>query len=418
MDAYFIFLLLVVVFIVFFSGFFSASEISMMSLNRYRLRHLTEQGNKRAIRVSSMLQQPDRVLSVSLIGNTLANIVASMLVTLMVQPLYGELGVFISTVILTIAILIISEMTPKTLAALYPEQVALACSLTLKYMQTFFSPIVWLMSVTAKGVLRLCGVSIQEEHSVSLSGEELRVILHEAEGFLPIEHKRMLVRLLDLEQARVEDIMIPKTEIIGVDIAQPWGKIIEQFEMAQYTRLPLYRDNMESLIGVVHLRSVFNLLLDDELNEENLIALAETPYFVPAATPLNVQVSNFQKTKRRSCFVVNEYGDLQGLVTMEDILEEVVGEFTTNLSDLGKDIIRQDDGSMIVDGSITLHHLNRLAELDLPSLGPRTLSGLIIEHLGYIPPADCCLRIDDLCIEILRVGYHLIKSVRISPIKK
>jgi Mg2+/Co2+ transporter CorB len=399
------------VFLIVFSGFFSGAEIGMMSLNRYRLRHLVKKNNKQAIRVNQLLAHPDRLLSVVLIGNTLANIVASTVATLIGQRLYGDAGVAVATVLLTLVVLIFSEMTPKTLAAIRPQQVAFASSLPLMILQVFFAPLVYVISYTANGILRLMGVSMDSVHKDALSGEELRLVVHEAGSLLPIEHKSMLISLLDLEQARVEDILVPKADIVGINLEQPWSELLVQLEMAQHTRLPLYRDTIDNLVGMIHLRNVLNLALEGGLDMEGLLEIAEPPYYIPEGTSLNVQILNFQKMKRRSCFVVDEYGDLQGLVTMEDILEEVVGEFTTDIAALSKDITPQDDGSVIVDASITLRNLNRLLNWHLPSLGPRTLSGLIIEYLGYIPPAECCLTIENYQIEILKVGDNTIKSV-------
>ena len=407
------FLLLLVLFLVVLSGFFSASEIGMMSLNRYRLRHLVKKNNKQAIRVNQLLARPDRLLSVVLIGNTLANIIASMAGTLIGQHLYGDMGVLIATSLLTLVILVFSEMTPKTLAALYPQQVAFACSWPLKVLQLVFAPLVYLVSGVANGILRLLGFSLDSTQREALTGEELRSVVHEAGSLLPIEHRSMLISLLDLEQAHVEDIMVPKTDIVGIDLDQPWNKLLEQLETTQHTRLPIYKSSIDNLIGMIHLRNVLNLLLEDRLDMDGLLKIAESPYFIPEATPLNVQILNFQKMKRRSGFVVNEYGDMQGLVTIEDILEEIVGEFTTDIAALSKDITLQDNGSVIVDASITLRNLNRLLSWHLPLLGPRTLSGLIIEYLGYIPPADCCLQIDNYQVEVLKVGDNMIKSVRV-----
>lgn len=411
-------LLIILVLLVVLSGFFSGSEIGMMSLNRYRLRHLVKKNNKQAIRVSQMLARPDKLLSVLLIGNTLANIVASTVATLVGQRLYGDAGVAIATLLLTLVILVFSEMTPKTLAALYPQQVAFAVALPLKWMQNIMAPIVQVISWITNGILRLFGISIDKVQKEALSGEELRSVVHEAGGLLPIEHKSMLISLLDLEQATVEDIMVPKTDIIGLDLEQPWHELLDQLETAQHTRLPLYRDTIDNLVGMVHVRNVLNLALDECLDMENLLKSAAPPYFIPEATPLNVQILNFRKMKRRSCFVVDEYGDLLGLVTMEDILEEVVGEFTTDIADLSKDISQQEDGSVIVDASITLRHLKRLLNWQLPLIGPRTLSGLIIEHLGYIPPADCCLQIENFQFEILKVGDNTIKTVKMVKVHK
>jgi Mg2+/Co2+ transporter CorB len=405
-------LFIILIGLILVSAFFSASEIGMMSLNRYRLRHMVKKNNKKALRVNSMLAHPDKLLSVVLIGNTLANIVASTISTLIGQRLSGDTGVAVATGLLTLVILIFSEMAPKFLAALYPQRVAFAVALPLLLLQYMFSPLVYLVSHVARGVLRLFGVTIDRVHKEALTGEELRSVVHEAGGLLPIEHKSMLISLLDLESAHVEDIMVPKAEVIGIDLDLPWPKVLEQLETAQHTRLPLYRGSMDQLVGMIHLRDVLNLMLSAEFDLKGLIRIAEKPYFIPEATPLNVQILNFQKMKRRSCFVVDEYGDLQGLVTMEDILEEVVGDFTTDIAALSKDIMFHEDGSVMVDASITLRQLQRALGWQLPSLGPRTLSGLIIEHLGYIPPADCCLMIEHFQIEVLKVGDNMIRSVR------
>jgi Mg2+/Co2+ transporter CorB len=399
--------------LILFGAFFSGAEIGIMSLNRYRLRHLVKKKHKKALRVSELLAHPDRVLSVILIGNTAANIIASTIATLIGQRLYGDMGVLIATGLVTLFVLVFSEMTPKTFAALHPQAVAFACAAPLKILQTIFAPLVYLISWIANGVLRLFGLSIDKAQRDILTGEELRSVLHETGGLLPVEHKSMLISLLDLEQACVEDIMIPKADVIGIDLEQPWQELLEHLEMAQHTRLPLYRGTIDNLVGMIHLRSVLNLVLEEQLDMDNLLKIAEAPYYIPEGTLLNLQILNFQKVKRRSCFVVDEYGELQGLVTMEDILEEIVGEFTTDMADLSQDVSQQADGSVIVDASITLRNLNRMLHWHLPSLGPRTLSGVIIEYLGYIPPADSCLAIESYQIEILKVADNMIKSVRI-----
>jgi len=410
-----VFLLLILVFL---SAFFSGSEIGMMSLNRYRLRHLVKKKHKQAIRVNKLLARPDRLLSVILIGNTVANILASMLATLVGQRLYGDLGVAVAAMVVTLIILVFAELTPKTLAALHPQQVAFLSSLPLLILQKVFAPLVHLISWITNGILRLFGISLDQAQKETLSGEELRSVVHEAGGLLPIEHKSMLISLLDLEQAKIEDIMVPKADIVGIDLDRPWHELLEQLEMAQHTRLPLYRGTIDNLVGMIHLRSVLNLVLEETLTMEGLLKIAEAPYFIPEATPLNVQILNFQKMKRRSCFVVDEYGDLQGLATMEDILEEVVGEFTTDIAALSQDITSQEDGSVIIDASINLRNVNRMLNWQLPSIGPRTVSGLIIEYLGYIPPADCCLLIENYQIEILKVSENTIKSVRMVNVGK
>ena len=409
-------LLFFLIILIFISAFFSGSEIGMMSLNRYRLRHLAKQKNKAALRVSHLLQRPDRLLSIILIGNTFANIIASTIATLIGQRLYGDAGVAAGTLILTLVILVIAEMTPKTLAALHPEKVAFFSSYPLRLLQTIFSPIVYFISWITNGILRLFGISISQTQKETLTAEELKSVVHEAGAFMPVEHRSMLLSLLDLEQATVEDIMVPKTEIIGLDISLPWHELREQIETAQHTRLPLYDNSIDNLIGVIHMRDVLNVTMDGQLSKDSLRELASTPYFTPEATTLNLQLLNFQKIKQRCCFVVDEYGDLLGLITIEDILEEVVGEFTTDFAAFSKDIIPQKDGSYIIDASITLRQLKRILHWDLPQIGPRTLNGYIVQYLGYIPPADCCMQIKPYQIDILRVSDNMIKTVRMKNI--
>ncbi|HAF87068.1 MAG TPA: magnesium/cobalt efflux protein, partial [Legionellales bacterium] len=333
-----IILLVVLISLILISGFFAAAEIGMMSINRYRLRYLVKKKDKKAIRVHTLLAHPDKLLSIILIGNTLANITASTVATILGQSMYGSAGIAIATIIVSLIILIFAEMMPKTLAALRPQQIAFWAALPLQILHLVLSPIVYVASFITNYLLKLVGVSMDKIQRETLSTDELRLVVHETGGLLPIEHKSMLLGLLDLEKATVEDILIPPAEIIGIDIERHWPDILAQLETAQHTRLPLYRHRIDNLLGIIHIRQVLNLNLRGELTKEHLIALAEAPYFVPEATALNTQLLHFQKMKKRSCFVVDEYGDLQGLITMEDILEEVVGEFTTDITNLSKDI--------------------------------------------------------------------------------
>lgn len=405
-------LLFILILLVVCSAFFSASEIGMMSLNRYRLRHLVKEGNKHAIRVSGMLERPDYLLSVVLIGNTLANMIASTIATLLGQRLYGEWGVVWVTSALTLCVLIFAEMAPKTLAAVYPQRISFMVSWLLGVFQRIFAPLVWLISGVSNKTLALFGVSLDALPKDALSREELRTVLLEAGGLLPVEHKRMLISLLDLEIATVEDIMIPKADLIGLDLDESWHTLLNQLKTAQHTRLPLYRGSIENIEGVVHVRSVLHLAVDEELTLDHLLKVADLPYFVPESTSLNVQILHFRKLKKRSAFVVDEYGELQGLVTMEDILEEVVGEFTTDIAALSKDIVPLNEGVFLIDASTTVRDLNRSLNWHLPLIGPKTLSGLIIETLGYIPPPECCLKIDSYGIEVLKVQDNLIRTVK------
>lgn len=410
-------LMIILILLIILAGFFSASEIGMMSLNRYRLNHLANKKHRQAIRVNQLLSHPEKFLSMILIGSTLSNIIASTLATLIGQRLGGDMGVAIATLLLAIIILVFAELIPKTLAALEPQKTAFKLSWLLQGVHICLLPLVEILSYTAHLFLNLLGFGITNRQKEVLTSEEIRTVIHEAGLFSRTEYKNMLIKLLDLEQLQVEEIMIPKADIIGIDIQQPWHELLIQLKTAQHTRLPVYQGRIEQLIGIVHVRDLLNLALDNNLNKTSLLAHIQTPYFVPEGTTLNIQLSNFQKEKKRSCFVVNEYGDLLGLAVMEDIFEEVVGEFTTDVSTLSKDIIIAADGSTLMDASTTLRQIRRTLGWKLPAMGPRTLNGLIVEFLGYIPPAGCCLRIKQFQIEILKIGDNTIKTVRIEKIK-
>ncbi|OGV26478.1 MAG: magnesium/cobalt efflux protein [Legionellales bacterium RIFCSPHIGHO2_12_FULL_37_14] len=405
-------LLLILFILIVLSGFFSASEIGMMSLNRYRLKHLVKKGNLKAIRVSNMLKRPDYLLSVVLIGNTLGNIFASTIATLLGQKLYGDLGVVTATSLLTIVILVFAEMAPKTVAAVYPEKVAFFTSWLLRVFQIIFSPLVWLITRVSSLTLSLFSISTKELPKDFLSQEELRTVLVESGGVLPSDHKRMLISLLDIEHATVEDIMIPKADLIGIDIEEPWHTVLNQLSTSQHTRLPIYRSNIERLVGLVHVKNILHLAVDETLTLETLLEIADPPYFIPESTKLNVQILHFRKLRKRCAFVVDEYGELQGLATLEDILEEIVGEFTTDMSIINKDIVPLENGIFLLDAGTTIRDVNRALGWNLPLIGPKTISGLIIETLGSIPPADCCLKIGPYAAEILKVQDNLVKSVK------
>ncbi|MDP3560067.1 MAG: HlyC/CorC family transporter [Legionellaceae bacterium] len=410
-------LLFLLVLLVLFSGFCTGSEIGIMSLNRYKLRHLARQNQKQALRINTLLEHPERLLGTLLIGNTLANIVASSITTIIGHAFWGDIGIWISTAILSILILVFAEMIPKILGALYPQRVAFGLSFPLIGLQLLLSPVVRLLTATSNALLRLCGISTQPSHKESsLSGEELRSVVHETQVYLPSKQKNMLISLLDLADITVEDIMIPKSDIIGIDLHQSWHLTLEQLSTFQHTRIPVYRTHIDQILGMVHLRDVLQMTLEETLTPEHLLKIMSAPYFIPETTPLLAQISHFQKNKNRSCFVVDEYGELVGLVTIENILEEIVGEFTTDIASLSKNITPQKDGTYLIDASIPLRQLQRSLNWTLPSLGPKTLNGLITETLGTIPSAPCCLRINQYYIEILQISEHTIKNVRMWEI--
>lgn len=413
------YLILALIFLIILSAFFSGSEIGMMALNRYRLRHLAQQKQRQALRVSKLLKRPDRLLGIILIGNTFANVLASAVATIIAVHLLGDIGLIVATVLLTLIILIFAEITPKTFAALYPQQVAWFASRPLMLLLKLLSPFVWLANIVANGLLRLMGINVRQRSSVeALSEDELRSVVHETEGLISDNHKQMLLAILDLEKAVVEDIMVPRSEIVGIDLSKPWDEILEQIETNQYARLPIYTETIDKVQGVIHLREVAQALSADKLSSEQLLSMAHNCYFVPETTPLHSQLLNFQKHKQRMCLVVDEYGDIQGLATLDDILEEIVGEFTTDIAAASRDVVPQADGSVIVDGSVTIRELNRIMDWELPTDGPKTLNGVIIEYLEFIPNAGTCVLINDYPIEIMQIKDNMIKTVKIAPKKR
>jgi Mg2+/Co2+ transporter CorB len=396
------------------SAFFSGSETGMMSVNPYRLKHLENENNKAAKRVSNLLKRPDRLIGLILIGNNLVNIAAATVTALIGQRLYGDLGLALAPIALTLVVLIFAEVTPKTLAALYPERVAFPASVILKILLKIFYPFVFLLNKVTNGLLALLGVSPEKHQGNSLSAEELRTVVHEAGALIPEQHQSMLVGVLDLENVTVEDIMTPRNEITGIDVNDDWKDIVRQLANAQHSRVLLYRDSMDDAIGFVHPRDLVRLLLKEQFTKASLLRSVHEIYYIPEGTPLNTQLLKFQSTKERIGLVVDEYGDIQGLVTLEDILEEVVGEFTTDvIEDKHEDILQQPDGSYLIDGSINLRDLNRQMQLDFPTDGPKTLNGLLLEHLEEIPQGSMSVKIAGFQLEILDVQDNMIKTVRL-----
>ena len=334
------------------SAYFSSSETGMMSLNRYRLKHLVKNNHTGAKRVEKLLNRPDRLIGLILIGNNLVNILASSIATIIGMRLFAEneaLGLAVSTGLLTIVILIFAEVTPKTLAALHPEKVAFPSSLLLRPMLTLFYPLVWLVNIISNGLLRLLGVNVNHNDNGALSSEELRTVVHEAGAMIPQRHQDMLISILDLEKVTVDDIMVPRNEIIAIDINDDWEILLRQLRNISHTRVLLYRDTIDDAVGFVHTRDALRLLLKEQLDKTTLLRAVKELYFIPEATPLNVQLLKFQRKKERIGLIVDEYGDIQGLVTLEDILEEIVGDFTTTMApSVSEEIEPQSDGSYIM----------------------------------------------------------------------
>jgi Mg2+/Co2+ transporter CorB len=399
------------------AAFFAGSETALMRLNRYRLRHKANAGNRGARLAEALLAHPDRLIGLILLLSTIVNVAAPMLVGFIALRLGGEFLVAFGAVALTLVLLIFCEVAPKTYGALHPERLALPAAYIYTPLLLVLYPFVWATNLLANGVLRLLGAS-QQQASNSLSSEELRTVVAEAGAMIPHRHQQMLVSILDLENATVEDIMVPRNEIVGIDVDDDWDKVLEQLRQSQHTRLPIYEGEIDRIMGVLHMKRVVHELARGRLDRDGLIEVSSSrdAYFVPSGTTLNTQLLNFQRDKRRMAFVVDEYGDIQGLVTLEDILEEIVGEFTTDPATMmHKDVHREADGSFVANASTTIRALNRSMRWNLPTNGPKTLNGLIVEFLETIPEPGTTLKLADYMLEVLQTSENAIKTVRIRP---
>ncbi len=402
--------------LIFISAYFSGSETGMMSINRYRLKHLEKQKHRGAKRVSKLLAKPDKLIGLILIGNNLVNIFATLITGIIAQRLYGDTGVFYAGLLLTLVILIFAEITPKTLAALYPEKVAFPSSLILTLLLKLLLPIVVAVNWITNGILAMLGISSEQREQHSLSSEELRTVVNESGALLKSRDQDMLVSILDLEKVTVEDIMIPRNELIGIDINEDWKRIQKQLTQSTHTRVLLYRDNIDDVVGYVHMRDALRLVSKGQFTKATLLRAVRELYFIPEGTTLNVQLLKFQHAKERLGLVVDEYGDIQGLVTLEDILEEIVGDFTTTMTPTTSDEVNiQPDGSYLVDGSATVRDINKEMTWSFPTDGPKTINGLILEYLEDIPEANLSVRISGYPLEIIEVKDNMIKTVRILP---
>ncbi len=397
------------------SAFFSGSETALMTLNRYRLRHLADKGHPAATRANRLLKRPDRLIGLILLGNNFVNILASSIATIIALRLGGESAIAIAAGLLTFVILIFAEVTPKTLAALHPERLAFPAAIIYTPLLKICYPLVWIVSVIANHILRIFGVTSDGGDNNRLSPEELRAVVLETGAMIPQRHKKMLLSILDLEQSTVEDIMIPRNEVDGINLDAPLDEVIQQLQNAHYTRLPVYEGNIGNIIGTIHVRHAMHALIDGTLTKDVIRGICRKPYFIPQGAPLNQQLLNFQRSKNRIGLVVDEYGDLLGLVTLEDLLEEIVGEFTTDPADTLPDVQPQGDGSFLVDGSANIKELVRNMKWDLPTDGPKTLNGLIIDYLETIPEAGTSLRLAGYPMDIIQIKGNAVKTVRFYP---
>ncbi|WHI48050.1 HlyC/CorC family transporter [Microbulbifer sp. JMSA004] len=401
------------------SAFFSSSETSMMALNRYRLRHQAKSGHRGAKRATELLARPDKLIGSILIGNNLVNVLVSVIAGSVFAQIYGEI---LTTIVLTLALLIFAEVTPKTIAALHPEKIAFPASFILRPLQWLLTPLVLLIGGISNGLARMLGVETKANSEAEhLAPEELRTVVFESGALLPSKHKGMLLNVLDLDQATVEDIMIPRNEVMGVDLENSAEEILQQLAESSYTRLPVYRGDINRVVGILHLRKAAQILRDgpENLTAEQLNSFTDEPYFVPEATPLPTLLMNFQKTKRRMGLVVDEYGEVMGIVTLEDLLEEIVGDFTASpVPSDDEEIVAIEDGWYMIEGGTSIRDINRTLGWELPTDGPKTFNGLAMEHLESIPDGNISLYILNYLVEIEEVSDKMITRARIKRIDK
>ncbi len=378
-----------------------------MSLNRYRLKHLAAKNHGGAIRAVNLLKKPEKLITLILLGNNFINVLITQLATYIGYRLYGEAGIAIAAGVLTLLLLLFAEVTPKTLAAANPEKIAFPAAYIYQPLGKILYPLVVVIDWMAKCVLRLFLISNKSTGNDALTSEELRVAVNETSGLIPDAHRDMLLSILDLEKVSVDDIMVPRSEIIGIDLEDDWHETLKLITNLSYTRIPIFTGNIDNLVGIAQMRKILPLLLNDDFSPETLVDLTREGYFIPEGTPLTTQLINFRKNRRRIGFVVDEYGDIQGLVTIEDILEEIVGEFTSDPSALHQDFYQDADGSYLIDGTTHIRDINRNLGMQLPSGGPRTLNGLILEHMEFIPEAGTSLKINGYPIEIMQVKNNM-----------
>ncbi len=400
------------------SGFFSLSETSMMAINRYRLKHLAKQGHRGARLTTKLLEHTDRLLGVILLGNNLLNTVSATLVAVIISTLFSqsEFALLIGTICVTFAILIFSEITPKVVAAAYPERIALAASYVLTPLLKIFYPIVWFVNLFVSALLfllRLKPNKADSDHHIS--SEELKTLVLEGGHFIQKKHQSMLLNLFDLESVTVDDVIVPCSQIEAIDLDASDELIHNQLLTCHHTRLPVYRGRQDNIVGIVHVRNVLNQMKKGQITAAALEKVMSSPYFIPSGTPLFSQLQLFQENHKRVGLVVDEYGEWLGLVTIEDIIEEIVGEFTTQAPTQAGVFMKQQDGSFLVEGGILLRDLNRKLGLQLPLDGPKTLNGLILEHFQDIPEAGIGLNIADYPMEIVQVKNQVVKVVKIFP---
>jgi len=384
-----------------------------MAINRYRLKTLSAKNNAQAKRVEKLLGNIEHLIGGILLGNNFVNILAASITTILALKLWGEGSVIFASLVLTLVILIFAETAPKTYAANNPEKVALPAAIVLEFIIKIFKPIIWLISNTSQIILRPLGLNQRSKDK--LSSEELRMAVIDSKSVIAKNYQKMLLNIIDLEKVRVEDIMIPHHELISVDINNK-DELFEQLKRIQHTKLIIFDGTEDNIIGTIHMRDVVNLYAKNEASVDTIKELIREPYFIPEGTSLSSQLEHFKKQKRRLGMVVDEYGEIKGMVALEDILEEIVGQFTSNQGESIQEITQQEDGSYLVDPRIKIRELNNILKSDLPYGHATTLNGLILEHLKSFPQNNVSLKIEPLIIEIVQVSSHGVKLVKIKKI--
>lgn len=393
----------------------------MMALNRYRLKHKVKSGHKGAALAQKLLESPDRLLGVILLGNNFVNIFASSVATIIAMKLIGEAGIALAAGLLTLVVLVFAEVAPKTFAALHPERIAYPAAYVLTPLLKILSPIVWLVNFFANGLLKLFRVNVKNvEDAHALTHEELQTLIYEATSQLPEQYRSMLSSILEMENVTVEDVMIPKQDMYAVDVDQPIEQILQAIQRSPYTRIPLYRGSLdEDLVGILNLRRALPLLMRDEVTLKDIIKITRPAYFIPEITSLSIQLKKFNEQKRRMALIVDEYGDLQGMLTMEDLLEEIVGKLSTDAKSkpVEETVSLNEDGSMTIDASEFIRDLNKEYKLSLPTNGPKTLNGLIQEELEALPTPGTCIKVDDYVLEVVETSSNAIEAVKLTTYK-
>ena len=389
----------------------------MMSLNRYRLKHLVKENDKGAIRADKLLKRPDRLLGVILIGNNFVNILAASLTTVLCLNLFGDSGVVIGSIVLTLIILVFAEITPKTFAALNSEKVALPASLILKYLQKILRPLVLFVNFFSNFFMRLLGTK-ETTINEDLSPEELKSVLENSGDLIPKKYQDMLISVLELDKVSVDEVMTQRSEVIGIDINQPIENILSNLQNNQKDFLPVYNESLDDLRGVIDLYGITSFLSNEDKSIESLIESLDEAYFIPENTPLSTQLFNFQKNKKTVAVIIDEYGSVKGLVTIKDVLEEIVGELATDIDRETVEIMEQKDGSYLIDASIPLRELNKKLNWQLPINGAKTLNGLIIDQVETIPENNIKIEIENYFIETVLIRNNMIKIARVLQIKQ